>query len=286
MTGYGRGGNSCRGIRLRAEISSVNRKQLEVAAQLPRELAGFDPMVRELVATHLHRGRISVAVTIQNTTPSEVIVDEALAARVADSMRQMQARLKLPGEVTLDAVLRAPGVIRPAETAINPEAAGEALTAAITAALKDLQKMREREGAHLAKELKNRVGKLRALSKKINARAPGVAKRLGENLRKRLETHKISIPRGDERLLKEIALFAERADITEEIIRVESHLAQFDGLLKSKQPVGRTMEFLSQELFREFNTMGAKAGDAEIARLAVESKSEVEKIREQLANVE
>lgn len=286
MTGYGCGKSFYQGTQLRAEISSVNRKQLEIAAQLPKEFIQLEPVIRELVSKSINRGRISVVITIKNTIAPKVMVDELLAAQVAKSMRQMKTRLKLPGEVTLEAVLRAPGVVRAAESEIDTKLAKVAVTEATAAALEDLCKMRDREGRHLANELNKHVAKLRKLSLKIDSLAPRVKHNLSQTLRARLKSLELSVPKGDERLQKEVAFYVEKSDITEEIARVNSHLAQMDELLKSARPIGRTIEFLLQELFREFNTMGAKAGDSTIARLAVESKSEVEKIREQSANIE
>jgi len=286
MTGYGHGSHSKGGLEVRVEVSSVNRKQLEIACNLPRDLAPFEPAVRDVVASALHRGRITLAAGITASGVPAVTIDERLAGEVAASMRRLQERLGLSGEITVETVLRAPGVIRSGEPIPDPALGEEVLLAATREALASLQRMRETEGARLKSELARGVRELRTMADEIRELVPGVAEKLFAAMQARLATRHLGIDLQDERLLRELALYADKADVSEEILRVSSHLDQFETLLDSKEPTGKALEFLAQELFRELNTTGAKCADAGITRIVVASKSEVEKIREQLANVE
>ena len=153
-------------------------------------------------------------------------------------------------------------------------------------ALGDLVKMREREGKHLAKDLIKRLKIVREAVRKIRELQPGVVKRYRQSLHDRIQRAGIELPLDDERLVKEVIFFADKSDITEELTRLESHFAQFAHHLRKNEPVGRTLEFMSQEIGREFNTLGAKANDVEISQLVVTCKSEMEKIREQIQNIE
>src|SRR5438477_82537 len=166
------------------------------------------------------------------------------------------------------------------------EEAWPAIDRALRAALADLIKMREREGRHLAKDLIHRLKAMRKKLKEIRALHPDVVKRYRTALLDRLQKAGLPIATDDERLLKEISFFADRADISEELTRVESHLAQFADHLRKNEPVGRTLEFITQEIFRELNTLGAKSNDARISQRVVACKSELEKIREQILNLE
>jgi uncharacterized protein (TIGR00255 family) len=182
--------------------------------------------------------------------------------------------------------LQAPGVMRFSEDSLAPNEAWPALEEALGAALGELVKMREREGKHLAKDLIHRLKVVRQSLKEVRKMHPAVAGKYREILRERIKKAGLDLAPNDDRLLKEVALFADRSDVSEELTRLESHLAQFAHHLRKNEPVGRTLEFITQEISRELNTLGAKAGDAEISRHVVACKSELEKIREQIQNLE
>jgi uncharacterized protein (TIGR00255 family) len=187
----------------------------------------------------------------------------------------------------IDTILRAPGVLKQADEGLDVEGLWSALRKAVRDALGDLLAMRTREGAHLKKDLQQRIGTMQKAVKKIAKQAPSTVKRHRELLHERLAAAGLELGAGDdERLLKEVAMFADRIDITEELTRLESHFGQFTDCAKAKGPVGRTLDFLSQEMNREINTIGSKANDAAISRLVVTLKSELEKFREQVQNVE
>jgi len=176
--------------------------------------------------------------------------------------------------------------MRSPEHSVKPDYAWPAVERALATALGDLIKMREREGKHLAKDLIHRLKTLRQETKAIRALYPEVVKKYRETLRERLAKAGLDLPLDDDRLLKEVTIFADRSDVSEELTRLESHLAQFAHHLRKNEPVGRTLEFITQEIFRELNTLGAKSNDAGISQHVVACKSELEKIREQILNLE
>ncbi|HEY2341634.1 MAG TPA: YicC/YloC family endoribonuclease, partial [Chthoniobacteraceae bacterium] len=213
-------------------------------------------------------------------------LDSALARTYFDAMVGLQKELGAPGEVSIETVLRAPGVLHVAEEQIALDEAWPLVESALKAALGELVGMREREGKHLAKDLIKRLKIVRESLRKIRQLQPNVMKKYRQSLHERIERAGIEMSLDDERLTKEVIFFAEKSDITEELTRLESHFSQFAHQLRRHEPVGRTLEFISQEIAREFNTLGAKANDVEISQLVVICKSEMEKIREQIQNIE
>lgn len=288
MTGYGRGEAECDGAKLTVELSTVNRKQSEIAMNLPRDFTELEARIRQAINSRISRGRTNVLVSMHQTPdrPRRLALDVALARTYHDSMRALQKELGAPGEITIDTVLQAPGVIRAPEEAIDANGAWPAIEQALGGALDDLIKMREREGKHLAKDLIHRLKSIRQLLKEIRALHPGVVKKHRVAMMEKIEKSGLKVSADDERLAKEIFLFADRSDVSEELTRLESHLAQFAHHLRKEEPVGRALEFMVQEIFRELNTLGAKANDAEIAQRVVACKTELEKIREQVQNLE
>jgi uncharacterized protein (TIGR00255 family) len=288
MTGYGRGEADCGGVKLSVELNTLNRKQSEIVLNLPRDLTELETRIRQAINARISRGRTNVLVTHHATADGarHLALDVKLARSYHDAMRALQKKLGAPGQITIDTILQAPGVMRPPEEVIDVDRAWPAIERALESALKDLIKMREREGKHLAKDLIRRSQTIRQLLKEIRTLHPAVVKKFREALTERIEKTGLVIGMDDERLTKEIFLFADRSDISEELTRLESHLAQFGHHLRKDEPVGRTLEFIVQEIFRELNTLGAKANDAEIARRVVACKTELEKIREQVQNLE
>ena len=288
MTGYGRGESELGGVKIRVEINSVNRKQSDVVVNLPRELAALEPRIRQLINERLSRGRTNVVVVYDASASAarKLALDPALARSYHNAMRTLQRELSVAGEITLGMILQAPGVMRFAEDGLEPNDSWPAVEKALESALNELIRMRQREGKHLAKDLIHRLKLVRQSLKEVRKMHPAVAARYRDTLRERIHKAGFDLAPEDERLLKEIAFFADRSDVSEELTRLESHLAQFAHHLRKDEPVGRTLEFITQEISRELNTLGAKAGDAEISRHVVACKSEVEKIREQIQNLE
>ena len=290
MTGQGRGNALAAGWRCGAECASVNRKGLEIAVALPKLHAVLEPRVREEVQRAVRRGRVNVSVTVEcagAVFTRESIVDRDAARRALDDLRALRDEFALPGEITLDLVLRSPGVLRAAaEEVPDPEVLWPVMQSALQQALSKMTAMRRKEGTHLVADLSKRVKLLESAAKAIRARVPAVIKQRRDVLRARLEELGAPTPANDPALARELALAAERSDITEELTRLESHFAQCREALAGNEPAGRTLDYLAQEMFREFNTLGNKAGDAAISRRVVQSKAELDRIREQTANLE
>jgi uncharacterized protein (TIGR00255 family) len=288
MTGYGRGEIDSDGMKFSVELNSVNRKQSDIVVNLPRDLAELEPRIRQTINENISRGRTNVSVALHHGANGacRLALDTELARSYHEAMRALQNELNAPGEITIGTILQAPGVMRLPEQVINAQEVWPAIERALRAALADLIKMREREGRHLAKDLIRRLKAIRKYLKEIRALHPDVVKKYRAALLERLQNAGLPIEINDERLVKEISFFADRADVSEELTRVESHLAQFAHHLRKNEPVGRTLEFITQEIFRELNTLGAKANDAAISQRVVVSKAELEKIREQVQNLE
>ena len=288
MTGYGRGEVDHEGAKFSVELNTVNRKQSDIVVNLPRDLTELEPRIRQTINESISRGRTNVLVSLHNGAhgPRKLALDTDLARSYHQAMRALQKELSAPGEITISTILQAPGVMRAPEEAIKAEEAWPAVERALRAALAELIKMRDREGKHLAKDLIHRLKAMRKSLKEIRALHPEVVKRHRAALLERIEKAGVPIESDDERLIKEVSFFADRSDISEELTRLESHLAQFAHHLRKSEPVGRTLEFITQEIFREVNTLGSKANDATISQLVVGLKAELEKIREQIQNLE
>ena len=290
MTGYGRGEIDSNGVKFSVELNSVNRKQSDIVVNLPRDLAELEPRIRQTINENISRGRTNVSVAFHQgangSSSSHLALDTELARSYHEAMRALQRELNAPGEITIGAILQAPGVMRLPEQVINAQEVWPAVERALRAALADLIKMREREGRHLAKDLIRRLKGIRKMLKEIRSLHPEVIKKYRAALLNRLQSSGLPIDLHDERLVKEISFFADRSDVSEELTRIESHLAQFAHHLRKNEPVGRTLEFITQEIFRELNTLGAKANDAAISQRVVLAKAELEKIREQVQNLE
>lgn len=288
MTGYGRGEVDHDGAKFSVELNTVNRKQSDIVVSLPRDLTELEPRIRQTINENISRGRTNVLVCLHNGSNGlrKLALDTELARSYHEAMRALQKELSAPGEITIATILQAPGVMRAPEETIRAEDAWPPVEKALRTALADLIKMREREGKHLAKDLIHRLKAMRKSLKEIRALHPEVVKKYRAALLERIEKAGIPIAADDERLIKEISFFADRSDISEELTRLESHLAQFAHHLRKNEPVGRTLEFITQEIFREVNTLGSKANDAAISQRVVTLKSELEKIREQIQNLE
>ena len=290
MTGYGRGECAQDGCKVTVELSSVNRKQTEISLNLPRELEVLEAQIRDEINRRVARGRLTVRLTLHAADAKwtgAVRLNTALAKAYARELSRLAKALKISGTITLDHLLRAPGVLQADDETCDAEAFWPAVEEALRQALGTLVKMREREGTHLAKDLATRIRFMRKAVSEIQRQAPKVARRYQDQLHERIKNAGLELlAANDERLLKEVVLFADRSDISEELTRLQSHFQQFNDCLKSKEPVGRTVDFLAQEMNREINTIGSKANDSIISGEIVKLKAELERFREQAQNVE
>lgn len=290
MTGYGRGEAAQNGIKVTVEVSSVNRKQGEVQVNLPRELDALEPRVREAIHQRIARGRLSARILLQTAEGAwagRPCLNVPLARAYASELGKLAGTLGLTGGVTVEALLRIPGVVAAEAPGSNAGELWPLVERALDSALSHLVAARAKEGAHLARDLESRVAAMRRVAAQVRRRAPRVAGDYRKSLLARIQALGLEgIAAADERVLKEVVFFADRADITEELTRLESHYQQFDDCVGSGEAVGRTLDFLAQEMGREINTIGSKANDARISRAVVVLKTELEKFREQAQNVE
>ncbi|HET8723455.1 MAG TPA: YicC/YloC family endoribonuclease [Anaeromyxobacteraceae bacterium] len=287
MTGFGAGRAELGGEVVEAEVRSVNHKFCEVKCRLPREMSALETEITRQVKDRLARGGVEVALRRSSSRGALAPkVDAELAASYARAFEEVRARLGLAGQVTLADVLAADGVVSLEERALDADAARGAAAEALAGALDALVSMREREGAALARDLESRLVAVEALA----ARLAEVSPRSVEAYRTRLEERVAELSRGlapdPARLATEIALFADRTDVAEELTRLASHVAQMRGLLASGEPAGRKMDFLVQEMHREANTVGSKSQSADASAAVVALKAEIERMREQVQNVE
>ena len=290
MTGRGVGAAAGRLARVEVELSSVNRKQLDVDVGLPRFLVAQESRVLETVQGRLSRGRVTGEIRVTWAEAAQAAgakVDLGLARATVGALRAAAKKLGLPDDLQASDLLSLPGLVALEHGKRDLDALWPTVRQALEAALAKLQAMRKKEGAALGRDLRARLGILRKLASEIAVRAPAVVAAYRANLLKRIAA---ALPgsdlAADERLLKEVAFFADKADVAEELVRLDSHFRQADDLLKRGGVVGRALDFLVQEMGREINTIGSKANDAEIARRVVAAKAELERFREQVQNVE
>jgi uncharacterized protein (TIGR00255 family) len=291
MTGYG-AAEAADGRRWWVEVRSTNHRFLEVVVRLPRELGALEERVRAAVAQRVRRGRVEVLVRDEGGVRArEAVVDTELARRYAQALDRLRQELGLDEPVSLQSLLALPEVVRLEEVRPDPEAVWEELRPVLDQALEGLVGMRAAEGQRLAEDLRGRLVRLEAWVDLVARRAEQLPAAYAERLRQRVG----ELLRGlqadqvpdEARLAMEVAAYADRCDVREELVRLRSHLREARALLEAAQgAVGRKLEFLLQEMQREVNTLGSKAADLEVSRAVVEMKSELEAIREQAQNLE
>ncbi|HYB72878.1 MAG TPA: YicC/YloC family endoribonuclease [Candidatus Sulfotelmatobacter sp.] len=288
MTGYGRGESTGAGRSFTVEAQSLNHRYLEVRARLPRRLTGLELRTQQEVQRRFARGHFDITVSERLTgqRPRTLRVDEGLAAAYMEALRKLQSIGGLQGELTLDHLAAQRDLLIHDEEEESLETAWADLRPALLAALDAMEAMRAREGQALEREIVGRLGAVDALLGQVQERVPRVARAQKERLQARVAELLDGRPLEPGRLEQEAALLADRADVREECVRLGSHLAQFRALLGEGGSQGRRFDFLLQEMNREANTIGSKSADAEISHLVVAMKAELEKIREQVQNVE
>jgi len=289
MTGFGRGERRVGSLTVGVEIRSVNHRHAELRVKLPAALAAMEDPLRRRLAAAVTRGRVDATVSISGLEePVPVEINHALVAAYLRAAGEVASRHSLGGTVSLESVLSLPGVVslRAADGSIAPDQE-QAVAAAFGAAVEDLQRARTSEGKHLAAEVERRLRGIEKHRLLIERRAKGAAGRYAKRLAARVAELMADRSVDPARLAQEVALLASRSDITEEIVRLQGHVKQALGAMKSsKEPVGRKLDFLLQEMHREANTVNAKSEDIEISRDALAIKAEVEKVREQVQNIE
>jgi len=290
MTGFSRAEGSAEGYALTVEIKSVNHRHLDVALRLPTALSSLDLDARRLVQARVERGRVDVTAQrgpAAGRAAQEVRVDAALARRYVEQARTLGRDVGLDDDPPLAWVLDQPGVVQVAEpTPVEAATLWPLIADTLGRALEDLITQRTVEGAALAAELRALRTQLLAEITTIAARAPQAAARRSERLRERLRTMLADAPFDETRIITEVAVWAQKTDVTEELARLRAHLEDLGAKLDKGGPVGRPLDFLIQELNREVNTLGAKADDLELSQAALAAKGMLEKMREQVQNLE
>jgi uncharacterized protein (TIGR00255 family) len=287
MTGYGRATSAIAGYTLTVQVSSVNRKTLDLAIKLPGEWDALEAALGERVRKIAHRGRVSVVVELTGARGGNGVTwDEAEIGAALDRLAALAAARGVAFAPTPELLWSVANSLRRMAELPAADEAAPVVADTLEEALRGFAAMRAQEGEALLVDLLTRLNTLRAQMEVVAARAPQVAAGYRDVLRTRLRQAGLELDLDDERVLKEIALFADRCDVTEELTRLRSHFEQFGTLLKSAGEIGRKAEFILQEIGREVNTIGSKANDLAISRAVIELKNELERVREQIANVE
>jgi uncharacterized protein (TIGR00255 family) len=290
MTGFGRGTHVTEHWQATVEASAINRKQVEIVTNLPRALQCLESNVRQSTLPRISRGRVQLTIRLEKSSTddgSQIRINPALAKSLEAAFSELSKTIGRELRPSAADFAKYPGILETNDLdQIEPELAWRIIDPALNQALRDMNAMRNAEGNHLKLDFIQRLQTLADLTGSISQQAPYRPQRQRELLQKRLSEIGIHLEEHDERLAKELALFADRCDISEELTRLDSHFAKFHEYLNSTEATGRQLDFLCQELFREFNTIGSKANDAQIAQTVVEAKTEIEKIREQVQNIE
>jgi len=287
MTGFGRSEVQDEGVFLVTEIRSVNHRFCEISVKLPKWLAHLESKVRSLVQGKIARGKVSVAVTWNGDNSEGALgLDTDVADRYVRLMGELKKRYSLPGEIDLRTLASFPDLLTPEKAVTEDEESWKLIERSVTSALSDMLSMKDAEGKTLAADLSGRVRRLLKHLDAIEKRAPVRLTEAREKLRRRLSELLEGGEIAEDRLALEVVLFADKLDCTEECVRLRAHVMQFIALLEAPELVGRKLNFLLQEMNREANTIGSKAADVEIVNSIVEIKDDIEKLREQVQNVE
>ena len=288
MTGYGRAQQVLGGREITVELRSVNARYFEYSSRLPRTCAFLEDPLKRLTAEKVHRGKVELALTIQNVTASDAVVqaDYALAESYRRALAALAQRLDVKDDVTVMALARFPDVLTQTAAPADPHALWADVSAVAGQALEAFVGMRAAEGAKLKADVESRLAVVEDLVGQIEQGSAGRVQAYTERLYARLQELLADRSIDEARILTEAALFADKTAIDEETVRLHSHVAQFREILQMEEPIGRKLDFLTQELNREANTIGSKCQDAALTRLVVTLKSEIEKIREQIQNIE
>ncbi|WP_090437823.1 YicC/YloC family endoribonuclease [Natronincola peptidivorans] len=289
MTGFGRGEVQKEGKYFHIELKSVNHRYMDISIKMPRSFTYLEDRIRQLVKKYIQRGRVEIFITYKNLGESDIKVttDITLAHQYIKALEEIHNSFSIEKDIGVSTIARFPDVLQLEKQEENEEIVWNLLKEGLTQALNNLLEMRKEEGSELKDDLEKRLEILIALIAKIKDRSPEVVKEHKERLTKRIrEFMEEEIEIDEARIALEVALFADKSNITEEIVRLNSHIVQFNKSMEQKEAIGRKLDFLIQEMNREINTIGSKANDLVISNIVVDIKSELEKIREQIQNIE
>ena len=289
MTGFSRHENQNEDLTCKVEIRSVNNRFIDINTRLPKSLAPLELPLKKMVKSKCARGSFDISISIAKNGDSEANLEVApnlpLATEYLNAFKNIQEGLGLKGEIDINTILSQRDVVKPELKKVE-DSSEEIVLQTVDKTLTDLVKMREDEGKNLEKDILNQISTIQALGKSISTKQSITVQQFQDKLKEKIQTLTTGIEIDPARIAQESALLADRCDVTEELVRLESHLDQFNKLVSSHEPQGRKLEFLTQEINREVNTMGSKTIDLEVSKAVIEMKSCLEKIREQLANIE
>jgi len=288
MTGYGSAKGASGNLDITVELKSVNNRYLDCVIRLPRGYAAVEEGLKNEIQKRVNRGKVEVYVTVDSSRADDVVVkvNGPLADAYTAAYAELAARENLKNDLTAGALARFPDVFLMEKKEADVEAIGKDIAGVLSAALDDFCSMRLREGEKLYRDLQEGLTRIESLTGMVETRSPRVVEEYRQRLENRLRTILDDRNVDEARLVTEAAIFADKVAVAEETVRMRSHISQFRSLLESGVPVGKKCDFIIQEMNREANTMGSKGNDAEMAKLVVELKSEIEKLREQIQNVE
>lgn len=288
MTGYGRGEAVLNGRNITVEIRSVNNRYLDCSVKVPRLYIFAEDAIKNRVQSSISRGKVDVFVTLDNTQGEQVVisVDQPVAAGYYNALVALRDQFGLRDDISVSLLSRFQDVLVVEKSKEDVEAVAQDICSVLDMALTDFSAMRQREGEKLAEDICSRAVTINALLKKVETRSPQTVSEYRAKLENRMREVLENTQIDESRILTEAAIFADKVAVDEETVRLHSHLGQLEEMLRSGVPVGRKLDFLIQEFNREANTIGSKCTDLEIARYVVDIKAEIEKIREQVQNVE
>ena len=288
MTGYGSAKGCCEGFDITIELKSVNNRYLDTSVRLPRSFLFAEETIKTCVQEHISRGKVDVFVTVANTSDDSVVVtvNEPLAKGYAQAVKHIAAICDLPDELSALAVARMADVLSVEKKEADKDILAQGIKDVCEQALAEFDLMRAREGNKLSEDVSQRLDTIEAYVSRVEERSPESVEEYREKLRKKMSEVLASTAIDEQRILTEAAIFADKVAVDEETVRLRSHIAQMRGMLSVGSPIGRKMDFLIQEFNRESNTIGSKCSNSDIAKIVIELKSEIEKIREQIQNIE
>lgn len=288
MTGYGGAKGEVDGISVSAELKSVNNRYLDVNVRIPKSCLFAEEPVRSAVAACVNRGKLDVFISVDSSLADNITIDvnEALAAAYIEAVRAIAAKYELKDELSALSVARFPDVMSAQKEDADRDIVCRAILSVLETALGDYNSMRSREGEKLKQDILGKLSNIEAMVSAVEARSPETVKEYRQKLLDKMREVLGEAGVDEARILQEAAIYADRVSVDEETVRMRSHIHQFRQMLEQGSPVGRKLDFLIQEMNREANTTGSKCSDSEIAKIVIDMKAEIEKIREQVQNIE
>ena len=288
MTGYGSAKGAVEGLEISGELKSVNNRYLDCSVRMPRSFLFAEDMVKARVQAHISRGKVDVFVNVNSSESGEMVVrvNEALLKGYVEAIRHIAEEYGLPDELSAQGVSRYPDVLTVEKKDLDAEAISQGMSQIVEAALCDFDAMRSREGEKLREDVLSRLETIEGLVAAVEAKAPETVTEYRKRLEQKMAEVLGSAGIDESRILAEAAIFADHIAVDEETVRLRSHMSQLRSMIDGESPIGRKIDFLIQEFNREANTIGSKCQNSQIAHVVVDLKSEIEKIREQIQNIE